>query len=758
MKSNLICLFLFFLLNTPVFCQEDQVQINTQDIPELVWPREITTKEGIVTIYQPQIDKYLANILEGRSAISFKPKDGDMSFGAFWFRAFLIVDKENRLASLDQIDILDLKFPGSEDSLKLEQGKEFIRKKIEEMDIVMSLDRLIATLDEAEVVTEKSQDLNNAAPRVYYRQSPTILITIDGEPIWKEEKSKNLKYCANSPFFIAQDLKSKVYYINGGDHWYETTTPPTGWKLTDRVSKNIKSFASENKPQTQEQEGEDSAKKQTPPDIIVVYEPSELIVTDGAPDYQTIEGTNLLYVSNTENDIVMEVASQQHYVLLAGRWYKAKKMEGDEWAFEEPEKLPADFSKIPKDSDMATVRVSVPGTDEANDALLEQAIPQTAAVSRTDTKMDVQFDGSPKFKQIPNTDVSYALNSDKQILKINNKFYAVDNGIWFVADYPQGPYKVSDYRPKEVDQIPPEEPVYNTKYVYVYDATPQVVYVGYLPGYTYAYAYGGVPVYGTGYVYPYWYGSVYYPRPVTYGFNVHYNPYTGWGFSVGISAGGWVGWGYHPYYRPYWGPAGYHAGYRHGYYNGYHHGYNQGYASGYRRGMNQSQINNARNNVYRNQRTGVTSTRDLAAARTRDVSRPANRPNNMYSNKKGNVYQRDNKGNYNHMNQRPSTKPGGTRPSSPATRPSQPNTPPSQPSTRPTSPTNRPTNPGMKPNQPSTPPSTRPSNQTRQQFDRSHQNRQQGNRNYQQHRSMQQRSTPRTSPNRSMPSRGGRRR
>src|SRR5690606_26667081 len=132
---------------------------------------------------------------------------------------------------------------------------------------------------------------------------------------------------------------------------------------------------------------------------------------------------------------------------------------------------------------------------------------------------------------------------------------------------PDGPWEVSDHRPDEVDQIPPSEPVYNTKYVYVYNSTPEVVYVGYLPGYTHSYVYNGIIVYGTGYHYPYWYGSVYYPRPVTYGYSVHYNPFSGWGFHLGYYYG-WVGWRYHPYYRPYWGPCGYRPGYRNGYYDG----------------------------------------------------------------------------------------------------------------------------------------------------------------------------------------------
>ncbi len=616
------------------------MKAQTDKITDIEWPREVSTNEGILTYYQPQIDSYTGNILEGRCAISLKPEKGEMLFGAFWFRSFLQTDKEARTAVLDQIDIMDLQFPGLTDSTEIANKSAKIASTLEKMDIVISLDRLIASLDDAERTQNLADNIDNTPPIIYFRTEPTILITVDGDPIWKELKDQNLQYVENSPFFIAEDLQTKSYYINGGGKWYTTKTPPDNWVVTGNVASNIKEFAKANAP---ENENTETAKNEADitPKLLVVYKPSELIATSGEPDYKPIQGTKLLYVANTENDIIMDINTQMHYVLLAGRWYKSKTLADGSWVFEDPRNLPADFQNIPAESQMASVRVSVPNTDEAKDALLEQTIPQTAEVVRSEAKLEVNFDGDPKFKQISNTDVSYSVNSDKQVMKINQKFYCVDNGIWFISNYPAGPWEVSDHRPDEVDQIPPSAPVYNTKYVYVYNSTPEVVYVGYLPGYTYSYVYGGVVVYGTGYNYPYWYGSVYYPRPVTYGYNVHYNPYTGWGFGMGYSYG-WIGWGYHPYYRPYWGPCGYRAGYRNGYYNGYHHGYhssiNNGVGNGYRAGSQ---------NAYRNQQSGVrnTSTRDQVA-RNKDVSRPSNRPNNIYADKKGNVYERSKQGDW----------------------------------------------------------------------------------------------------------------
>ena len=43
---------------------------NAQD---KTWPREMQTEKGVLTIYQPQPEKFQSNILQGRAAISLIP-------------------------------------------------------------------------------------------------------------------------------------------------------------------------------------------------------------------------------------------------------------------------------------------------------------------------------------------------------------------------------------------------------------------------------------------------------------------------------------------------------------------------------------------------------------------------------------------------------------------------------------------------------------------------------------------------------------
>jgi hypothetical protein len=197
------------------------------------------------------------------------------------------------------------------------------------------------------------------------------------------------------------------------------------------------------------------------------------------------------------------------------------------------------------------------------------------------------------------------------------------------------------------------------KYVYIYDYTPEVVYVGYTPGYVHSYVYGGCVYYGTGWYYRPWYGTYYYPRPVTYGFGVHYNPYTGWGFSFGVSVGGPAGWfsvGFHSPRYGYWGPAGYRYGYNRGYANGYNRGYYHGARAGYRAGQATARTRPSRDNIYADRGNGVRRTADRTynprsgnqLPATREANRQGRTPqpstrekNNVLTDRNGDVYRKE---------------------------------------------------------------------------------------------------------------------
>lgn len=202
---------------------------------------------------------------------------------------------------------------------------------------------------------------------------------------------------------------------------------------------------------------------------------------------------------------------------------------------------------------------------------MDNVIPQTAEISRSSAKIEVQYDGAPQFSPIQNTSLAYAENTASQVIRDKGMYFACEDGVWYVAPSPAGPWSVSDTRPAGIEGIPPSSPVYNTKYVYIYDSTPDFVYVGYLPGYRWSFPYHGVVYYGTGWRYRGWYRRYYYPRPTTWGFFPRYNPWTGWSFGMSWTPG-WLGltsnWGYT---WAGWSPV-YGYGYRPGFWSGFHSG------------------------------------------------------------------------------------------------------------------------------------------------------------------------------------------
>ena len=137
------------------------------DTEELSWPREIESLANTITIYQPQIESFKNDILEGRMAISIKPKDGEMLFCAAWFSAKMDTDLDSRIVTLDKFSITKVHFPDMDDSSKIDQLTKIVEEETKTWDIEMSLDRLMASLDEVEDLSNPSEKLNNTPPDIF---------------------------------------------------------------------------------------------------------------------------------------------------------------------------------------------------------------------------------------------------------------------------------------------------------------------------------------------------------------------------------------------------------------------------------------------------------------------------------------------------------------------------------------------------------------------------------------------------------------
>jgi hypothetical protein len=707
---------------------QDTNQIDTS------WPREFETDLGKVIVYQPQFDSLDGNVLSGRAAVSVQgPEKKEPVFGALWFKADVSVDRDAGLMTLEKTTITRIKFPDATPE-ELEKFRDRLGKETDTWDIVLTLEQVETSLAASQKEVASTENLKSDPPVIIFSQKPAVLVSFDGEPETRPIKDSPYEQVVNTAVLIVKDKGSGNFYLSNGQTWYLAKNPKGPWSVTTNTPSAIKDFVKPD-PDAELQTG-------PPPQIITATVPTELIVTSGAPNWTALTGNQLLYVSNTESTFIKEIATNKYYLLLSGRWFSSQSLDGP-WTYERSDTLPSSFKQIPPASAVGDALTAVAGTNQAEDAEADAEIPQTAAIKRSEAKTEVNYDGAPQFQDIPSTQVQYAVNTSASVLKIGDRYYVCDNGVWFAGLTPTGPWAVADSVPDAVQTIPPSAPVYNVRYVHVYDSTPEIVYVGYTPGYIGTYRYYGTVVYGTGWYYRPWIGPVYYyPRPYTWGFNVIYNPWSGgWGFALGYTTpfiNVSIGWRSSYYRYPsywggggWWGPGGYRPIYRPlpGYRPPYRPPNNviiirpgrPGYRPGYpnrpgnpnrpgKPGRPGRPTPYTRDNIY---------ARPGAADRVKTDYRPKGKtpkpttrlPNNVYTDKDGNLYRRDTNGKWDKRENGKWTKPApanpGTQPTKPGTRPA-PGTPGSKPA--PTKPGTRPA-PGT-PETPSTGrPNTRPAPQ-----------------------------------------------
>jgi hypothetical protein len=390
--------------------------------------------------------------------------------------------------------------------------------------------------------------MNNDPPGILVAEKPTVLVDVEGDPVFVPVKNTSLEYVLNTAWPLFRTKADSRHYVLAGEHWMTALKPEGPWsKATSLPTDMTAMLQDEHWSQLKEFIPLKPTKPGTvAPDILFSTKPAEVILFEGKPVYAAIPGTELSYATNTANIVFRHAKTNQVYFLTAGRWFSATGLDGP-WTFASAS-LPEDFAKIPRDSPASQVLASVPGTEEAKDAVLMAQIPTRAIVDpvAAAAKVKVVYDGEPKFSPIEGSSVAYAINTREKVLKVGDAYYICLDGIWFFASGPNGPWETAKSVPDAIYDIPASSPVYNVTYVRQTTTPEGSIEASYTAGYTgtmiMGTSVGFSVVYSTGYYYPpyigyyagwaYPYYPYYYARPYAYGAAGYYNSATGaYGFS-----------------------------------------------------------------------------------------------------------------------------------------------------------------------------------------------------------------------------------
>jgi hypothetical protein len=509
------------------------------------WPVTVRLGEASAVLDAPQADSFDGTLMRARGSFRIRrPEDAEPATGRAYYEADVSVDRTARVVTLTAVRVSRIELPDAplarQERIAARFAQDLSRRSMKlPLDDVLASAKLAVRRDEA-------RTLGTDAPRIVFESVPAILVVYDGEPRFHAVEGSFLERALNTPFLVLRDPVANGYYLDGGTVWFRAPAALGPWGKADMAPPEALRIARADRKEAGIREADVEQAKAGAgtalPKILTATEPTELVVTDGAPRWAPLVPGALESLANTESNVFRTPSDGRVFVVLSGRWYAASSSAGP-WTFVEAAALPPAFARIPADSPKSAVLAFVPGTAKAREALRDAGTPRTAAVRRADAHASVTWDGDPKFEAVPGTQVEYGVNTPDQILKVRGRYYVCDQGVWFASDRATGPWKVADAVPDEdLQAIPPESPVYNTRFATVYDATPDVVYVGYTPAYLGSYAWNGGVVYGTGWVYRPWWGAYYYPRPWTWGF-ARWGPWGGWHYGFGWGPA-WAGFRY----------------------------------------------------------------------------------------------------------------------------------------------------------------------------------------------------------------------
>jgi hypothetical protein len=505
------------------------------------WPHTNTIDGTTVTVYQPQAIAWPDHTeLTARAAIAIS-RQGEKTpiLGTIELTIATATDAATGMVALSDPRLTASHFPAL-DTAAASAVAEKIKERLPKMQLQpVPLQAVLLSLKEKPPTQDVA--VQNDPPMIFNSEKPASLVVFDGDPVLSPVGKTDLKFAVNTNWDVFSD--GKAWYLLNDGLWLSAPAFSGPYAPVTSLPAAFRSIpADQNFADVRKAIPPKPGKPAVVPAVFVSTKPAEIIVTAGPPQFEPVKGTGLQVVKNTESALFFYPSSGTFYFLTSGRWFASTGLDGP-WHFASTE-LPPDFAAIPPDGKLAAVLPSVPGTSQAELAVLQAEVPQQATLKKDSAKVKVVYAGEPQFHPITGTTMTYAANTAYQVIQTGGVYYVCYQGAWFTGPTPNGPWVLATAVPAVIYTIPPSSPVYNVTYVKVYSSTPATVTYGYTAGYMMGFITAGLLVYGTGYYYPpvVYPGAVpiYYPRPYTYGGSVWYNTANG-----GWAHGGAV---YGPYY------------------------------------------------------------------------------------------------------------------------------------------------------------------------------------------------------------------
>ena len=194
------------------------------------WPQEVTAEEGTIVVYQPQPESLDGNTLAGRAAMSLELNGVEEPiFGAFWFEARITTDLDQGTALIHDVEVTKVRWPDSNDAGE-QRFTAVVEASIPESGFEISLERLSASLETADIERKSLENLNNDPPQIIFREELAVLLLYDGEPRYAEVENSDYERVLNAPMLVVRKRRGSDYWLSSGNAAKRTGN---GWQARE---------------------------------------------------------------------------------------------------------------------------------------------------------------------------------------------------------------------------------------------------------------------------------------------------------------------------------------------------------------------------------------------------------------------------------------------------------------------------------------------------------------------------------------------
>jgi hypothetical protein len=207
------------------------------------WPRERYQNGTRLIIYQPQVDDWRNfQDLSWRMAISLTPKNGKTAVGVVEMKGNTDVDNVAKVAIITNPQVTGTYFP-SLDKASAEKMEQLFKTFVPST-FSISLHSLIASTPKKEAPA--GAQLNNDPPKIFVGYRPSILLSINGEPVLSQVPNTNLKFVANTQWPLFFDSANSTYYLAVGQQWLAGSSLEGQWSATTKLPRTNNGARSKN--------------------------------------------------------------------------------------------------------------------------------------------------------------------------------------------------------------------------------------------------------------------------------------------------------------------------------------------------------------------------------------------------------------------------------------------------------------------------------------------------------------------------------